>query len=625
MTIKTILTACMKVKAKKNAWSLLALVAVGVYWCNTTAKEKLWEEDKVIVSDIKMYYTYLPSIFIYDDLKLEKVKDYPEAAKHKIWLKEKKTLFEINKQKYIKVAMGTSICYLPFFTVSHLVAKNSNSWEANGYSEPYQVGLLLSSIFFGLLGLLLIRSSMLRFVNDKVAAMVVLLLAFGTHLTFYTTYHGAYSHSYSFCLIALFFWLTLKWHDNQKWSTSVYIGLVCGLIVLIRPANIIVALLFITWGITNKASLQQRLHLFWEQKFKLLALSGAAFAVVFLQLLYWKTVLGQWVFYSYDGETFYFSNPHIYEVLFSYRKGWLLYTPIMILSVVGMFFLFKKTKKGAIAIPLFFLMHLYIISCWHSWWYGGGFGMRPMIDVYPILAIPMGVFLAVMIDKWKLISVTVLGTFSIYLVSLNLFQFDQYKKGMIHWDGMTKEAYWAIWDKENYPPDYDNYILRPNLERSFHGLDEYIGSTADFKTVKTFQHLCKSTLKKWLPPGVTSAQLLDSLHPYAEVLSIPLEQFNDTEKRYRAECKLNFYVDRVNSHEQFTYWVTRVAKGRGENKRFDSWYGHFEVKQMTSLTRNIDIFPPYNASDSLKITVQYNSGPPVFVESYEVKVKACKY
>ena len=45
------------------------------------------------------------------------------------------------------------------------------------------------------------------------------------------------------------------------------------------------------------------------KKLLLAALFGGA--IIFIQLLYWKTVTGQWVYYSYDDQKLEFLRPHI--------------------------------------------------------------------------------------------------------------------------------------------------------------------------------------------------------------------------------------------------------------------------------------------------------------------------
>jgi hypothetical protein len=65
-----------------------------------------------------------------------------------------------------------------------------------------------------------------------------------------------------------------------------------------------------------------------------------------LQLIYWKLTTGRWLYYSYEeGEKVRLFAPYLIPVLFSFKKGWLVYTPLMIFSILGLYSLYKKTKE----------------------------------------------------------------------------------------------------------------------------------------------------------------------------------------------------------------------------------------------------------------------------------------
>ena len=67
-------------------------------------------------------------------------------------------------------------------------------------------------------------------------------------------------------------------------------------------------------------------------------------------------------------------------------------------------------------------------------------------------------------------------TIIILLISLNLVQTYQYRNGIIHWDHMTKEAYWNVFlktemtDKERI--DNEKLMCNPNYEKEKNGDDD---------------------------------------------------------------------------------------------------------------------------------------------------------
>jgi hypothetical protein len=137
----------------------------------------------------------------------------------------------------------------------------------------------------------------------------------------------------------------------------------------------------------------------------------------------------------------------------------------MLFSIAGFFFMRKKIPEFFSGSILFFLLITYVTLCWWNWWYGGSFGLRAFIDMYGLLALPLGCTFAWILDRrlWKKLVFLCL-IFS--LTGFSLFQSYQYYTGSIHWDSMTKEAYWASFLK-TYPPPGWHYLLKePDFEKA---------------------------------------------------------------------------------------------------------------------------------------------------------------
>jgi hypothetical protein len=188
---------------------------------------------------------------------------------------------------------------------------------------------------------------------------------------------------------------------------------------------------------------------------------------LFPQLLYWKWITGHYFFNSYVGEQFYWGQPHIIEGLFGFRKGWLVYSPIMIASVIGMFMLFRKGKEFAWPIFTLFSVYIYVIFSWWCWWYGGAYGMRAMIDIYPFLCIPFAVFIN-RISPNKI----VMGTL-VFLVMWNCFRMFQYRRGVIHFDSMNKEAFVKGFFRIERTPELEKYFKSPDYQAAMKGEERY--------------------------------------------------------------------------------------------------------------------------------------------------------
>jgi hypothetical protein len=125
---------------------------------------------------------------------------------------------------------------------------------------------------------------------------------------------------------------------------------------------------------------------------RFLLLFGVLALLVFLpQLLYWHRQTGYWLFYSYGEKgSFFFLRPRIADGLFSYRKGWLLYTPVMILALAGIPLLYKKYKLFFASVAVTFILAVYVMFSFWCWWYGGSFGCRPHYRVLRVIGYSYG-------------------------------------------------------------------------------------------------------------------------------------------------------------------------------------------------------------------------------------------
>jgi len=425
---------------------------------------KIWRQEKqVIYWDVISYYSYLPATFIFNDIRLEK----QETLEKGIFWPEKAP----NGGNVIKTAMGMSILYSPFFFVGHIAAKITGD-TANGFSESYKIAMLIGSFFYLIFSLVFLRKILRSFFTDQISAITILALVLGTNLSFYASREATMPHIYSFALFSIFIWGTIKWHEAPKLSTLILLGSLSGLISLVRPTNILILIFFFFYDISSWKSLQEKV-MFFLHHFHWLMLMFLAFILVWVpQFIYWKTVTGKFLYYSYTNESFFFDHPHIFDGLFSYRKGWFVYTPLMLLAIFGIPLMFKYLKRLSWAVSIFIVLNVYVILSWWCWWYGGGFGQRAMIDSYVLLAFPFAVLFNAAKDAGKYVMRAT--TVIVFLLILhNQFQLEQYKYGSINFDGMTKEAYWDSFGRLHPSGEFWQLLKTPDYDKARNGETEY--------------------------------------------------------------------------------------------------------------------------------------------------------
>ncbi|MEK9619620.1 MAG: hypothetical protein VW078_05950 [Flavobacteriales bacterium] len=460
---------------KKDSFVRLTLIAILLIQIVVILNIRPWKnaekQNALINWDVTSYYSYLPAIFVHQDLKFNFLKNSTinYAEKHQFWPETAP-----NGNKVIKTTMGMSVLYLPFFLVAHAFAIFSPEFNANGFSKVYEIGLTFSCVFYLIIGMYFLSKILLRLYDKKIVSILLSLVFLGSNLFFYSTTEPCMSHAYTFSLGSILMYLTTKIFEKFELKTALLFGVILGLLFLVRPTNIIFGLVCFLFNVFSWKSLKKRLVWSLENS-KLLALTIlVALAVCSVQFIYWKWATGDWIFNSYVGERFYFDRPRILNFLFSYRKGWLVYSPIFILSFLGLFKMYKNKNEWGLPVVITLITTIYLFSCWWCWWFGGGFGMRPMIDYYPLLIIPIGELLK---QKLTLLKNGVL-TFILLCISFNLFQTLQRRNLVIHWDSMSKESYWAFFTKIKMEKKEDwerqeNLLIKPDYDKARIGESEY--------------------------------------------------------------------------------------------------------------------------------------------------------
>lgn len=449
-----------------NTFSIYVYFLICFVWGYAIVHNENWKYNNVITNDSIIYYEYLPAAFVFNDLSFEFIDNLPKDFNGAIWVND----IEKHGNRAPKYTYGLSILYLPFFLIGHLFA-NILGYSTYGYSTPYFVLICVSSWFYAVMGMLYLRKILLLYFNDIVVGFTIISIALATNLFHYVVQDSAMTHAYSFFLFSAFIWYTIKWHKQKNVKTTAILGVLIGLISLIRPTNVILSLVFVLYDVKSLSELKEKIRMFWGYRNYILIITIISILFWIPQFIHWKYLTNNWFYFSYKEEGFFFNNPQIFNGLFSYRKGWLVYTPIMFIAILGIIHLTKEHKKWVLPITVFLILNIYIVYSWWCWWYGGGYGSRPMIESYSLLAIPLAAFFSYF-DKMT----SYLRSVSLFVIfitlSLNLFQTLQ-MKSCLHYDSMTKEAFWKNFTTTGWPPNYEKMIKSPDYDRALKGENEY--------------------------------------------------------------------------------------------------------------------------------------------------------
>ncbi|MDG1725105.1 MAG: hypothetical protein P8I11_05395 [Bacteroidia bacterium] len=388
-----------------------------------------------IVSDGKGYYAYLPAIFIYNDLNFGFNQTVEKHNHPETWYTDYR--YKLDKKRiFTKYYVGTAIAYSPFFLIAHGWSLMMG-WQADGYTAIYHGSVLVAALFYMVITLIFM-GKILDFyrINHWIKVLSILGAYFGTNWFYYTTWEASLSHVYSAGVIAAFFYYAIIFSKDITLKWGLTIGVLLGFIVLLRPLNILVVLFlplfhyklfsFIRWVKSLIA------------KPVILSLSFLSFlAVLSIQFIIYKIQIDQWYIYAYLNEGFNFLKPHFFNFLFSIRKGFFVYTPLFLLSILGLVSWGKFNSFQVLWWILSVIILVYILSSWHMWWYGGTFGTRVLIEYYIIWIIP----LAILFQKARRYSKFFLVMITCFFVFNGVLQQYQYRKGIIHYENMNWQMY----------------------------------------------------------------------------------------------------------------------------------------------------------------------------------------
>lgn len=429
--------------AARHRSSLLAVLAVLALFTFVSVRSSKDNAGGIIRSDVHGYYGYLRALFITHDLGHEQIRhEYVNVTPNG-------TL-----NKYFT---GEAVLLTPFFLCAHAYVKATGG-VADGFSPPYEHAIAVAALFYALLGLLALRALLLRMgISDGSAATVVLTLGFGTQLLQFTAVQPGWSHVYSFALFAIFLLLTCRISEVASAGRIIAWGAVLGLIVLVRPVNGLVLLAIPV--LLGKAT-PDLLRNFREKRMASMLMIVAGACVVAIQPVLWHAQVGSFVAYGYKGEGFTWARPAMFKVLFGFRRGLFLWTPVLVLAALSVPLLWRHDRLRAISAAAYWLVLTYVVSSWWIWYYGSGFGARVYVEHYTVLALP----LAFMLDRWRGWPRRTAITFLVLASALQLAQCYQFNHGFLDRECMDRKKYaysFLHFDAEHHERLGGRYMIAP--------------------------------------------------------------------------------------------------------------------------------------------------------------------
>lgn len=414
------------------------LIAFAVITSITTIKSDRYKTMVVGGGDSWGYYSYIPAVFLYGDLAtLQSTIAVRQSYKPHSVIQESDGYLRADeapkhgKNNVIKYTYGVSVFLMPAFLAGHVVASVSDTYPADGYSIIYILFLYLIIVFYVTVGLYYLAKYLDNYVPVWVSSMSILTIALGTNLLYFSTVNNVMSHPIQFMLWALLLYHTHRYFREGRNIVSLLgMSLSIGFICIIRPVELFCVLIPLLYSLSKGASDKSMLQEFFTPPYlkHLFIAFGIGLLVLLPQIIYWYTLTGDVIYDSYPAEKFDFTDPKLLAGLFSFKNGFFAYSPVMLLSMIGLVLGLRKEKKLMMVTLVIFGLHAYISYSWWCWNYINGFGSRIMVDILPILALPLSYFIWTISKRWKWVYLLIMIPF----IGLNIMHTWQQHKGYIY-------------------------------------------------------------------------------------------------------------------------------------------------------------------------------------------------
>lgn len=301
--------------------------------------------------------------------------------------------------------VGPAMLWAPFLLLAHggvlLVRALGSSVPADGFSLPYRYAMAFGTAVYGFLGLLLAFSLAKKYLGERWALLATIGIWWGSSLPVYMYFNPSWSHAQSAFVVALFLWYWDATREGRSLRAWLVLGLIVGLMLDVYYANLMIVSVLAVEAIAQYVQIFKKRQTASTTLGQLVGRHLVFGLVVCLTML--PTFISRQIVYGGPFETGYVSlrdflwrSPVLLTVLFSANHGLLSWTPILALSIVGVF-LFARIFPP-VGIPfLSALLAFYLFIAFYPDWAGiSSFGNRFFLSLTPLFVLG----LACVLEKW---------------------------------------------------------------------------------------------------------------------------------------------------------------------------------------------------------------------------------
>lgn len=318
--------------------------------------------------------------------------------------------------------IGSALLWAPAYLLAHLGVLSARALgadvAADGFSLPYVAAVCYASALLAFGGLLLLHDALRRSFDERAASLAVAGVWLGTPLLYYMTLAPGFSHAPSLFVVSLLLWCSLRRFRHEdlgahaEWAL---LGALGGLAALVREQDglfLAVPGAWLAWR-----SCQTRA---WSAGLSRVSVMAASAALSFVpQLLAYRVLNGRFGPSTLVARKMDFSSPHFFAVLFDPGHGLFLWSPLLVLAVLGLVPAARRARAATLLLAAGLLLQVWINGSVESWSQAGAFGARRFVSATPVFAWGLAGLLATALPRLGTrVAVTLVALFCWWNVSL---------------------------------------------------------------------------------------------------------------------------------------------------------------------------------------------------------------
>ncbi len=292
--------------------------------------------------------------------------------------------------------IGSAILWVPFFLAGDAAARVLHAAGAatmpDGFSLPYIWAVSLGSALYAGVALVLTYLLACAITDQSAALWASLVIWLGTPALFYSHLAPTYAHATSWFAVSVFLAVWFHTRKRSSWLAWAALGALGGLVAMVREQDAVFLLVPAVDELLRLAPGTRRPERVWMQDVGRTLLGGimmacCAVAAFIPQLLVYRRLNGNFRPSPEVSDKLHWNAPNVLRVLFDPGHGLFLWTPVLLLAIIGLGLLIQRDYRLGLSLAVGFAMTLYLNGAFQTWTTAGAFGARRFIVCGPIFAI----------------------------------------------------------------------------------------------------------------------------------------------------------------------------------------------------------------------------------------------